>query len=329
LFKEWANPIPLTTLCLIFGLDKSEKSINLLHSHAITINKALFVLGGTGPRRRDTPNFKEKISIAFALIKNLGKIRELYRLVGKTNFHQVKDMFVQQGTSFDTPRPDFKQLPNAIYPLLDLMLMFATNLKSNQPKNKTLSFLQKSIECNQISFAEAIMACAFIMFAGYETTSSLLSNCVNHLAFNPKEHQHLKDNPDEIDQFIDEAIRIYTPVGRFLRRAKRDVQISNTIIPKGSIVILMLGAANTDPKIFQNPYHFNSKRKNLNRSLSFGKGVHFCPGMSLAKHQTKSALLNLIKATNSISVKENFNPVMVSDRDNGILRYEKLYFNFS
>ena len=173
------------------------------------------------------------------------------------------------------------------------------------------------------------MACAFIMFAGYETTSSLLSNCVNHLAFNPKEYKFLKENPSEIDHFIDEALRIYTPVGRFLRRANKDVHLSNQIIPKGSIVILMLGAANTDPSVFENPYQFNSKRKNQSQSLSFGKGVHFCSGMLLAKQQTRLALKQLIKETKSISVKENFSPVMVSDRDNGILRYEKLYFNFT
>ena len=329
LFQEWANPIPLSTLCIIFGLDHSLKTIDKLHSHAITINRALFVLGGTGPRRKETPNFREKLIILFSLIKNLGRIITLYKVLGRKGFKEIREMFVLQKMPYDTPRPDFKQLPNAIYPILDLMLMFARLLQKKQPKSEVLSFLKKSMESNKISFAEAITACAFIMFAGYETTSSLLSNCVNHLAFNPKEYQCLKENPDEIGHFIDEALRIYTPVGRFLRRAKKDVHISNTLIPKGSMIILMLGAANTDPDVFQNPYQFNSKRKNHKQSLSFGKGVHFCPGMILAKHQAKFALEQLIKETKSISAKENFNPVMVSDRDNGILRYEKLYFDFT
>lgn len=329
LFREWANPIPLTTLCLIFGLDYNTESIDKLHSHAITINRALFVLGGTGPRRSDKPNFKEKITIAFSIIKNAGGIYRLYKVLGKGGFNEIKEMFGQKKSSFETPRPDFKQIPKAIFPLLDLMLLFASNLKSDAPKSQAISYLQASIASNKISFAEAIMACAFIMFAGYETTTSLLSNCVNHLAHNPQEFQDLKDNPDKIENFIDEALRIYTPVGRFLRRTNKDVQISNTLIPKGSIVILMLGAANTDPNVFENPYQFNQERKNQHQSLSFGKGVHFCSGMSLARHQIRVALEELIIQTTSISTKENYKPKMVTDRDNGILRYEKLYFNFS
>lgn len=329
LFQEWANPIPLSTLCLVFGLDQSSENIDKIHSQAITINRALFVLGGTGPRRSEIPNFREKIIIAFSLLKNTGGIIELYKILGRQGFREMKDMFVQQRAPYDTPRPDFKQIPNAIYPLLDLMLMFAKLLRKKQPENQVINYLQQSIKLSKISFTEAIMAGAFILFAGYETTSSLLSNCVNHLAFNPKEYQELKENPERIDHFINEALRIYTPVGRFLRRAKKDVIIGGTLIPKGSIVILMLGAANTDPSLFENPYQFDSTRKNHNQSLSFGKGAHYCVGMLLAKQQTKLALENLIKETNTISIKENFKPIMVSDRDNGILRYEKLFFNFT
>jgi cytochrome P450 len=329
LFKDWADLIPLSTLCMTFGLDYSSENIEKLHTQAITINRALFVLGGTGPRRSETPSFTEKMVISFSLIKNITKILKLYKILGKVGLTELKDMFFPKKTLVETPRPDFKALPNAITPLVDLILMFSDLIKNKNEPNQVIQLLRSSILEEEITLTEAVMICTFIIFSGYETTTSLLSNCATHLAKNETVYNNLKANPSEIDTFIEEALRIYTPVGRFLRRAKQDVSISGNLIPKGSIVILMLGAANTDPSVFDSPFLFNSNRKNLNQNLSFGKGVHFCSGISLARHQIKLALVELLNKSTTIKLKKNFIPKMVTDRDNGILRYEKLFFNFN
>ena len=67
--------------------------------------------------------------------------------------------------------------------------------------------------------------------------------------------------------------------------------------------------------------------KNLNHHISFGKGIHYCSGMSLARYQIKQSLLELIKNTSSLSLDDNYDLKMVTDRDNGILRYEELYMS--
>ncbi len=135
---------------------------------------------------------------------------------------------------------------------------------------------------------------------------------------------HLKKHPDEIDRFIDESLRFYTPVGRFLRKATVNTELNGVQIPKDSIILVMNGAANTDPDKFPAGCEFSLNRENASQHLSFGKGPHFCIGAPLALMQIKMALQELISNASSISIDESMPLKMVTDRDNGILRYEEI-----
>jgi len=326
LFNNWAHTIPLGTLSVLFGLNTSEKAIQKLHEDSIAINKALFVTGGTGPRRSENPSLSEKLSISYSLLKNLKKIWKLRKLTGK-EFRQFGEMLRVNEKNIPLPRPNFEHIPAATTPMLDLMLAFAAAIRDKNQKNASLELFRLEIEKKNVTLPEMIMAGAFILFAGYETTASLLSNCFVHLARDPKLFQQIKAKPELIDDFIEESLRYYTPVGRFLRRAIRDVEIGGTLLPKNSIVLLMPGAANTDPDKFENGCAFEMTRNNNRQHLSFGKGAHFCVGAPLARMQVTLALTELIKKANSISIDESSPLEMVTDRDNGILRYEKLYVN--
>ena len=329
LFKLWADAIPLSTLSLLFGLEGSNNSIAKLHRDAIAINRALFVTGGTGPRRKQTPELKEKFNITMALLQNTGKIYRLRKIIGARGMRELLTMIKPVNGDVAFPRPDFKSIPLAIAPMLDIMLTFATKLKSvkNNNSDEPISIFKEAVDAGNVSFMEMVMAGTFILFAGYETTASLLSNSFVHLAKNPQTFQELKANPEKIENFMEESLRYYTPVGRFLRKTVNDVQIGGTVIPKNAIVLLMLGAANTDPEKFHEGCSFNSSRPNLQSHLSFGKGVHFCVGAPLARLQVMMALTELIAKFDSISIDESQPLKMVVDRDNGILRYEQVFVN--
>jgi len=324
LFEAWANVIPLGTLSALFGLDSSPAAIKKLHDDSIAINKALFVTGGTGPRRSSNPNFKEKIKISWSLLKNTGRILRLKKLLGKQGMKELKAMISMQDSTLVMPRPNFDQIPSAITPILDLMITFAEKLHKSDDKNPSLKVFRNAINSEDISITEMMMAGAFILFAGYETTTSLLSNCFVHLARNPELFRQLKAHPEKIEDFIEESLRYYTPVGRFLRRAKNDVTLSGNSIPKGAIVILMPGAANTDPDKFENGCAFDMERTNNRQHLSFGKGAHFCVGATLARMQITIALTELLHRAETLHINE-FQPMkIVTDRDNGVLRYETM-----
>jgi len=246
-------------------------------------------------------------------------------MVGKEGFKELGEMFIPKKTELEVPRPNFQTLPEVVNPFIDIMLMFGDAINGEENKNPAVNILKGAISRKEISFTEAIMICTFVVFAGYEPTSSILSNCVAHLAENPKTYNSLKEDPESIGNFIEESLRVYTPVGRFIRRANKEVKIGEQIIPINAIVIVMLGAANADPIKYENPYSHNYKRENAQTHLSFGKGIHYCLGAGLARYQTKIAIEELISKTSSLALDKDFDIEIVTDRDNGILRYEKLY----
>jgi cytochrome P450 len=326
LFREWADKIPLKVLALLFGMNTSDKAIAQMHTDAIAINRALFVTGGTGARRKNAPTVKEKIFITAALIVNSVKIVKLFNLVGFSGMRELKHMLRPEKKNQDIPRPDFNAIPVAISPMLNLMVHFATELKrTNKSEQSNLQLMQHAIETKNASIMEMVMAGAFILFAGYETTSSLLSNAVVHLANNPETFRQLKKNPEHIEDFIEECLRFYTPVGRFLRKTNADVELDGKIIPKNSMVLVLTGAANTDPEKFSNGCIFDYERSNSKQNLSFGKGAHYCIGAPLARLQILTALKSLIDGAERIELDDKKQLKMVVDRDNGILRYEEVW----
>jgi cytochrome P450 len=324
LLDGWATHIPLASLSFVFGLNAGAAQLQKLHNQAIVINRALFVLGGTGERRSADPTFPEKLSIAFSLFQNITKILKLRNAIDPKGLDELKRMFLPRKTRLENPRPNFSFMPQAISALLDLMNLFSQAIDDGSNNSHGVIILRKVIAERKITKTEAIMICTFVLFAGYETTGSLLSNCVAHLAKDYVLLNRLKNNPHLIESFMEESLRFYTPVGRFLRRANEDVTIGDQTIPKGSMVIAMLGAANTDPDRFDDAYSFIPDREK-NNHISFGKGIHFCVGAPLARFQAMTALTELISHVNRLSLDTSKKLNMVTDRDNGILRYEELW----
>jgi cytochrome P450 len=327
LFSSWADVIPLRTLSLLFGFPKDDESISALHHDAIAINRALFVTGGTGPRRNSYPVWNEKMKISGALLSNGALLIKLWRLLGTSGLNELRKMFSPPKSSNNIPRPSFEHIPQAVRPLLRLAIHFAKLMRDDTGESPpALRIMKEALKMNRAGISEMIMAGSFILFAGYETTSSLLSNAFVHLVQNPALFSELKKNPGRIDSFIEECLRFYTPVGRFLRMTTRDVFVGEQMIPAGSIIIVMNGAANTDPVRFENGCTFDISRTNARQHLSFGKGTHYCVGAPLARMQIQMALQQLVENAKAIHVNPESLNKMVTDRDNGILRYERVYF---
>ncbi len=323
LFESWADKIPLHILAYLFGLDHSESALNKLHNDNLAINRALFVTGGTGPRRKNFPTPAEVITITLSLLRNSVGIFQLFYLLGWRGMRELISMFKIIGSLENVPRPDYSAIPQAIGPLVELMIHFSKSPGKNS-LHDPLGIFRKAINTGEATKAEMVMAGAFILFAGYETTSSLLSNCFVHLAKNNNLFQQLKLEPRLTESFIEESLRMYTPVGRFLRKTTCDVEIDGVLIPENSVILVMLGAANTDDMEFSNGCEFDINRINSRKHMSFGKGKHFCPGASLARMVTSEALQALVRQAKNISIDTSHSMQMVTGRDNGILRYEKI-----
>jgi len=90
--------------------------------------------------------------------------------------------------------------------------------------------------------------------------------------------QLLRREPDRIPNFIEETLRIESPVKGDFRLSRRPVNVGGVDIPAGTTVIVLNGAANRDPRQFDDPATFDAARPNARRHIAFGRGIHTCPG---------------------------------------------------
>jgi len=134
----------------------------------------------------------------------------------------------------------------------------------------------------------AVVRLTTITFAaGQETTARLLAAGMRVLAEQPALADELRADPSGIPNFVEECLRLEGPIKSTFRLALEDTKIGDVEIPAGTVVMGSIGAANRDPRFFEDPDRFDPKRRNARRNIAFGHGEHFCPGASLARTEAR------------------------------------------
>ena len=142
---------------------------------------------------------------------------------------------------------------------------------------------------------EEVVRLASILFAaGQETTARLLAAGMRVLAEQPALADELRDDPSGIPNFVEECLRLEGPIKSTFRLALEDTRIGDVDVPAGTVVLGSIGAANRDPRVFQDPDRFDPKRANARRNIAFGYGEHFCPGASLARTEARVSFERLL-----------------------------------
>jgi linalool 8-monooxygenase len=124
---------------------------------------------------------------------------------------------------------------------------------------------------------------AFMVAAGNETTRSGIAGGVAALARSVDSLGYLRNHPESLGNAIDEMLRFHSPVIHMRRTATQDTELGGKNIVKGDKVVMLYGAINRDPRVFDNPDHFDVTRPKAKKHLAFGVGVHRCIGAVLAK----------------------------------------------
>ncbi|MGB0507613.1 MAG: cytochrome P450 [Pikeienuella sp.] len=122
-----------------------------------------------------------------------------------------------------------------------------------------------------------------VLFAGHETTTTLMANAVIQLMTNREAWDALVADPGLIKQATEEILRYCPSIVSWRRKAKADAQIGGVDIPEGSNILVIMGSGNRDETLFPNGEKFDVTRSNARTHLSFGYGIHFCIGFQLAK----------------------------------------------
>ncbi len=146
----------------------------------------------------------------------------------------------------------------------------------------------------QLTAAELMGNLALLLVAGFETTTNLLGNGIVLLLDHPEHAARLRADGSVAAAYVDEVLRIDSPVQLTVRYSTRPVEISGVGIPAGAELVLLLGAANRDPARFTDPDVFEPDRP-ANVPLSFGAGAHYCLGAPLARLEAQIALPALLR----------------------------------
>jgi cytochrome P450 len=159
-------------------------------------------------------------------------------------------------------------------------------------------------EGNKLSEAELVSTCMLLLIAGHETTVNLIGNGLLALLQHPDEFRAFHDEAALIQTGIEELLRFDGPVQRTGRMTTAEVEIGGKRIPKNSVVVSVIGAANRDPKQFADPDRLDVTRKE-NRHIAFGFGIHFCLGAPLARLEGQIALGTLVRRFPKLSLVSN------------------------
>lgn len=132
-----------------------------------------------------------------------------------------------------------------------------------------------------------------LLLAGHETTTSLLANACRRLLADRAAWGALYRDPALIPNAVEETLRYDSSVIAWRRRTTRAVLIGDAPVPADANLLLLIGSANRDPAVFQDPERFDIRRANAREHLSFGHGPHYCLGAPLARLEARVVLEEL------------------------------------
>jgi cytochrome P450 len=149
-------------------------------------------------------------------------------------------------------------------------------------------------EGHKLTEAELVTTCILLLIAGHETTVNLIGNGINALLRNRDQFELLRAEPSLIKSAVEELLRYDAPVQLTGRDALVDIELSDTTVRAGEMCVLLLSGANRDPAQFSDPDRLDIRRED-NRHLAFGMGIHFCLGAPLARVEGQAAIGELVR----------------------------------
>lgn len=193
-------------------------------------------------------------------------------------------------------------------PLQYLYDVFATYVEDRrrEPRDDVLTGLATATfpDGSTPDVGDVVRVATNVFSAGQETTVRLLGTALKVIGDRPDIQQTLRADRSRIPNFIEEALRIDSPVKGDFRLSRVPVTVAENEIGAGTTVMVLNGAANRDPRRFEDPDTFDPARKNARQHLAFGRGIHSCPGAPLARAETRVAIERLLDRTSDIRISE-------------------------
>ncbi|MEU4209942.1 cytochrome P450 [Streptomyces sp. NPDC026206] len=221
----------------------------------------------------------------------------------RERFHHDSRLVVRglDDAAHSTPAPD---VARARYRFVRYFHRLA-ELRGREPGDDVVSAMRQPYrEHGGASTAELVTTCGLLLSAGFETTVDLLGSAVLQLARLPEEAGwRLAERPGTLAAVVEETLRLHPPVQLTFRGALTDAEIDGIPVRAGTLVGVILAAANRDPAVHDDPHAFRPERHLMPprrergrpsvRHLAFGAGPHFCLGAALGRLEARTALAAL------------------------------------
>jgi hypothetical protein len=163
--------------------------------------------------------------------------------------------------------------------------------------------LHNQTQGQELSDGEIAGFCSLLHDASQNTTMNMITNTIIELARYPDQRRKLIGEPSRWPHALEEILRFVSPVQGLARSTTRDVEIAGATIPRGDQVLLLYGAANHDPAVFDRPDALDLDR-DVKSHWAFGHGIHFCLGNAVARLEIRLALEALLERAPEYEIDE-------------------------
>jgi cytochrome P450 PksS len=251
----------------------------------------------------------------YALIVPLTIIAELLGVptADQHKFHRWSSRVV----SVSSPSDMVRSIP-AVWSFLRYLRKLLAQRRVDPRDDLITALVQAEAAGDSLSEDELLAMIILLLIAGHETTVNLIASGTLALLQHPQQREQLCQNPDLITSAVEELVRFVSPVECATERyAREDVVIAGVTIPRGEMVLGVIGSANRDALHFDLPDTLDLRRER-NRHLAFGLGAHYCLGAPLARLEAQIAITTLLDRLPNLRLAVE--PQVLRWRRNAILR---------
>ena len=164
-------------------------------------------------------------------------------------------------------------------------------------------------EGRHLDDAEILSMLSEILVGGNETTTSAIGAGMKIMLDRPDIVAEIRANPTLMKNFVEEVLRLETPIQGLYRVTTKDVVLGGVALPKGTPINMRWAAGNRDQAMFPNAEEIDLSRKNAGLHMTFGQGIHHCLGATLARVEMASSFSAIIARMEDFSYPAGFQGV--------------------
>ena len=179
---------------------------------------------------------------------------------------------------------------------------------ADPPDDVVTRFINTDVDGEYLSDRAIRTQTMFLIVAGNETTRNLIGNCLFVLATRPDLLVQLRADPELVMPFVEESLRLDSPVQVLGRAVLGDTEIEGCPLHAGDRVVFGLASANRDEAAHQDPTEVRLDRPRPRDHLAFGAGPHVCPGASLARLEAAAVLDELCARVDAMRLADDYVP---------------------